>query len=101
MKKGVHRALHVTAASETRRAMFRPRSAVSEPLTRATAADAAVLELAHPHTERPHDGNLQSRRGVESLPLVMTAAGSRLQVGKHFAVMTCFLAVYSSLCTLY
>ena len=41
----VYRALHVPSAPDSLRAMFRQRSAVSERLTRATAAGAAVLEL--------------------------------------------------------
>ena len=41
----VHRALHVGGAPVALRDMIRPRSAVSERLTRATAAGAAALEL--------------------------------------------------------
>ena len=41
----VRRALRAAAAPASLQAMFRPRSAVTERLTRATAAGAAVLEL--------------------------------------------------------
>ena len=81
----VYRALHVTSAPSTLQAMFRPRSAVSERLTRATAAGAAVLEL--PRVRLAAARRLFPYRAAafwNSLPRHVTDSASRPQLLKHF-----------------
>ena len=81
----VYRALHVTGAPETLQAMFHPRSAVSERLTRATAAGAAVLELPRFHLATAR--RLFPYRAAASwngLPRHVTDSASKLQLQKHF-----------------
>ena len=81
----VYRALHVAASPETLQAMFRQRSAVSERLTRATAAGAAALEL--PGLRLTTSRRLFPYRAAaawNALPRNVTASASRLKVLNHF-----------------
>ena len=81
----VYRALHVTAAPVTLKTMFRPRSAVTERQTRATAAGAAVLQL--PRLRLTTARRLFPYRAAASwngLPRGVKESGSRLQLLKHF-----------------
>ena len=81
----VYRALHVAAAPEALRAMFRPRSAVSGRRTRATAAGAAVLEL--PRFRLTAARRLFPYRAAaawNALPRHVTDAASKRQLLRHF-----------------
>ena len=82
----VHRALHVPSAPESLRSMFRPRCAVSERSTRATAAGTAVMEL--PRFRLSVARRLFPYRAAESwnaLPRHVTNSASRSQLVKHFS----------------
>ena len=81
----VYRALHVTAAPSALQAMFRPRSAVSERLTRATASGAAVFEL--PRVRLAATRRLFLHRAAAAwngLPRHVSESASRRQLLKHF-----------------
>ena len=82
----VYRALHVPSAPDSLRDMFRPRSAVSERLTRATAAGTAVLEL--PRFRLAVARRLFPYRAAVSwnvLPRRVTDSASQLQLQQHFS----------------
>ena len=81
----VYRALHVTAAPSALQAMFRPRSAVSERLTRAAAAGAAVLEL--PRVRLAAARRLFPYRAAAAwnrLPRHVSESASQRQLLNHF-----------------
>ena len=83
--ENVYRALHDTAAPESLQAMFRPRSAVSERVTRATAAGTAVLEL--PHFQLTVTRRLFAYRAAASwndLPRHVTDSRSRSHLRRYF-----------------
>ena len=82
----VYRALHHTAAPDSLRAMFRPRSAMSERATRSTAAGTAVLEL--PRVRLAVARRLFQYRAASSwntLPRSVTDSASRLRLLQHFS----------------
>ena len=81
----VYRALHDTAAPSALQAMFRPRSAVSERLTRAAAAGAAVLEL--PRVRLAAAQRLFPYRAAAAwnrLPRHVSESASQRQLLNHF-----------------
>ena len=84
--ENVYRALCDSSAPDSLRAMFRPRSAVSERVTRATAAGTAVLEL--PRFRLAVARRLFPYRAAVSwnaLPRHVTDSASRLQLRQHFS----------------
>ena len=81
----VNRALHVAAAPGALRAMFRPRSAVSERRTRATAAGAAVPKLSRFRlTAARRLFPYRAAATWNRLPRHVTVAASKRQLLRHF-----------------
>ncbi|KAF0302007.1 hypothetical protein FJT64_002993 [Amphibalanus amphitrite] len=81
----VQRALYAAGAPDSLRSMFRPRAAVSNRVTRATAAGAAVLDL--PRVRLAATRRLFSYRAAAAwngLPPEVKATGSRRQLVQHF-----------------
>ena len=82
----VYRALRVTAAPKSLQAMFRPRSAVSDRVTRATAAGTAVLDV--PRVRLSLTRRLFPYRAAvswNSLPRDVTDSASSRRLREHFS----------------